>query len=86
MKNAVKKKKYSTHLLFVCEEKAKVSLAKSSLFSNLSSFEWVQKLSSERSSAPNWTKGKNSMDRGTKDVNGDNVKKKVYKMSKVLQH
>lgn len=28
------------------------------------------------------------MDRGTKDVNGDNVKKKVYKvykMSKVLQ-
>lgn len=49
MKKAAGKK----HLLFVCEEKAKVSLAKSSLFSNLSSFDWVQKLSSERSSGPN---------------------------------
>lgn len=41
-----------THSLFVCEEKAKVSLAKSSLFSNCPSFALVQKLFSERSSGP----------------------------------
>lgn len=54
------------HLLFVCAEKVKVSFAKSSLFSNFSSFDWIQKLSSDRSWAPNWVKG-------TKQVNGDNV-------------
>lgn len=70
-----------THLLFVCEEKDKVSLAKSSAVSNLSSFVWIQKLSSERSSGPNWSEGRNGMYSSTKDVNGDNVRrtKKVFR-------
>lgn len=47
-------KTQAKHLLFVCDEKVKVSLAKSSLFSNFSSLALVQKLFSERSSAPIW--------------------------------
>lgn len=46
------RKRQVTHSLFVCEEKVKVSLAKSSLFSNWSSFALTQKLFSERSSGP----------------------------------
>lgn len=38
-----------THSLLVCEENVKVSLAKSSLFSNRPSFALIQKLFSESS-------------------------------------
>lgn len=42
----------TTRSLFVCEVKVMVSLAKSSLVSNFSSFALVQKLFWERSSGP----------------------------------
>lgn len=75
-KAAGKKMHTLIHLLFVCEEKAKVSLAKSSVFSYLASFDLTQKLSSERSSGPNWVEEQTQCTVGTKDVNGNNVKKK----------
>lgn len=48
MRTAVGKTQ-AKHLLFVCDEKVKVSLAKSSLISNVSSLALVQKLFSKRS-------------------------------------
>lgn len=46
-----KNKMCQKHSLLVCDEKDKVSLAKSSLLSNWSSFDLTQKLFSQRSSA-----------------------------------